>query len=177
MELNTASANAMDYSASNTAARAPLWETPALLNYWRSLERNKWIVAAIVVASIAAAFVMTLLATPYYSAATRLEISRSQENVTNVEGLQKEEAGQALEFYQTQYALLKSNSLVERVARSLNLANDKAFLEAYNIDDAVEAGAGRPLDSAAKLKRVAGILSADVSIDQCAAPALSTSPI
>ena len=165
MELNPASANVMDYSAENAATRAHIWETPALLNYWRSLQRNKWIVAAIVVASIAAALVLTLLATPLYSATTRLEISRQQENVTNVEGLQKEETGQSLEFYQTQYALLKSNSLVERVARSLNLANDEAFLEAYNIEDTVEAGAGRQSDSTNRLKTITGILSANVSIE------------
>ena len=107
MQLNPASANMIDNSAENAVTLARIWETPTLLNYWRSLQRHKWLVAAIIVASIAVALVVTLLATPYYSATTRLEIRRQQENVTNVEGLQKEETGQSLEFYQTQYALLK----------------------------------------------------------------------
>jgi len=41
------------------------------------------------------------------------------------------EVGQSLEFYQTQYSLLASKSLAERVARTLNLANDAAFLRAF----------------------------------------------
>ena len=39
-----------------------------------------------------------------------------------------------LEFYQTQYALLKARSLAERVARSANLTNNAVFLDAFGLD-------------------------------------------
>lgn len=88
-----------------------MFATPVLLQYWRSLQRNKWAVAGIIVACLLAALIITLLATPVYTATSRIEISRSQENITNVESLQKEDVGQSLEFYQTQYSLLESKSL------------------------------------------------------------------
>lgn len=109
-------------------------DTPILLYYWRAIERRRWIVGGIIVVALILGLVATLLMTPKYTAYAQIEISRVQDNVTNVESLQGEDNGQNLEFYQTQYALLATKSLATRVARSLNLANDPAFTSAFNID-------------------------------------------
>src|SRR6187401_1712122 len=92
---------------------------PMIMQYFRLLQRWKWVIAAIIAASLIAGLVITLLMTPQYTAVARVEISREQKNVTNVQGLESEESNRDLEFYQTQYALLEARSLAERVARVL----------------------------------------------------------
>lgn len=141
--------------------------TAALDRYWREFLRRKWIVASILIGCVIAALILTLLMTPVYTSEARIQINRTQDNVTNVEGLESEDAGKSLEFYQTQYSLLDSRSLAERVARALNLANDPAFVTAYGLDEADDASveATPHTSSDARLKRVVGILRANVEIE------------
>ncbi len=107
---------------------------PILLQYWQVALRWKWIIAGIVAAALAAGLILTLFATPRYSAAARIEISRDQKQITNVQGLESADAGRDLEFYQTQYALLRARSLAERVARQMRLASNDAFFAAHGAD-------------------------------------------
>ena len=92
---------------------------PILLQYWQVVLRWKWLILGITAAALVFGLLATLLATPQYTATSRIEISRAQKNVTNVESLESAEAGRDLEFYQTQYSLLQARSLAERVARQL----------------------------------------------------------
>lgn len=123
-------------------------EVPILVQYWDAVYRRKYLILAILAGCIALAVVLTALTTPQYTATSRIEISRSQANVTNVESLQPEDAAENDEFYQTQYALLQARSLAERVVRQLNLAQDDAFFERFDVDPsgqgliADEGGAG-----------------------------------
>src|SRR5688572_15226853 len=94
---------------------------PLFAQYLHMIRRRKWLILAILGLSVMAGFVVTLLATPKYSATTRVEISRQQKNVTNVQGVESEQVGRDLEFYQTQYSLLEAESLAERVMRRLRL--------------------------------------------------------
>ena len=109
-------------------------ETPLLLQYWHAVLRHKIAIAIIVILCLLAGVVATLLMTPYYTATSRIEISREQENVTNVKGLEADTVGQNLEFYQTQYSLLEARSLAERVVRSQRLAMDSQFFDAFDVD-------------------------------------------
>lgn len=81
---------------------------PILLQYWQVVLRWKWVIAGIVAAAVAIGLVLTLLATPQYTATSRVEISRDQKKVTTIEGLESQDAGRDLEFYQTQYSLLQA---------------------------------------------------------------------
>ena len=158
-----------------TAAISPVqepqkeWFASGVLNativerYWRALLRHKWIIAGIFVACLALASVITLLMTPVYTATTRIEISRDQENITNVQGLQSDDADKNLEFYQTQYSLLESKSLAERVARSLDLANDPVFIADYRLGPPDDRANSPSAD--ARFDRVVGILQHEVAID------------
>lgn len=68
--------------------------------------------------------------TPIYSAKTILQIDRESARVLNVDDVQPRDSqifGE--EFFQTQYGLLRSRSLAERVVDSLGLAASDAFLE------------------------------------------------
>ncbi|MEM8724618.1 MAG: Wzz/FepE/Etk N-terminal domain-containing protein, partial [Pseudomonadota bacterium] len=109
-------------------------ETPLVREYLGILERRKWVILAIVALALLAGLVLTLMATPQYTASSRIEISRQDQRVTNVEGLEESDRRFDQEFYDTQYELLAARSVGERVARELRLANNFAFFEAHGLD-------------------------------------------
>lgn len=118
-----------------------------LRHYWRILFRHRWIVLASFAACLGLAILVTMLTPREYTAQARIEIARQAANVTNLEGAEAEDVTgmAAFEFYQTQYALLKSRSLSEAVVRSLSLANDFEFLS-DNDPSRIEALQELPLD-------------------------------
>lgn len=101
---------------------------------WQIVWRRKIVVAIVVAIAALGAIALTLLATPIYSAKSTIEISRQEENIVQVDGVRPEATAIDQEFYQTQYALLESDALMDRVADKLRLGSDPAFIEAYNID-------------------------------------------
>lgn len=110
-------------------------ETPILLQYWQAVLRHKIAIAAILAVCVALGIIVTLLMTPYFTSTSRIEISREQDNVTNVEGLTGSDGdSRNVEFYQTQYALLESRSLAERVVRARNFASNDNFFETFGVD-------------------------------------------
>ncbi len=144
---------------------------PMLLQYWHVVLRFKWIIIALVIAALAAGLVLTLLATPQYTANSRVEISRDKKKITNLEGLEAPESGRDQEFYQTQYSLLQARSLAERVSRQLRLAADDDFLNAHgaNADKSgIFAGnVNRPLnagESKEREERIVSLLLDNISI-------------
>ena len=126
-------------------------QTPILLKYWQVLMRHRWLVLGVIAAAIIVGVVVTLLQDPLYSAQTRIEVRRGQDNVTDVESVTPQNSDQDLEFYQTQYALLEARSLASRVSRQLNLAQDDTFFELFDIS-LDEDGAGLA-DRPARLSR------------------------
>ena len=112
-------------------AMEPPAPEPVLVRYWEIFFRRRWLVLAIVAAALAAGIALTLFQTPQYTAEARIEISRSQDNVTDVEAVTPQEADQDLEFYQTQYALLEARSLAQRVVRRLNLTQGDDFFQTF----------------------------------------------
>lgn len=73
--------------------------------------------------------IATLLMTPKYTAVASIEISREADQVTNFQGVEREAGAADQEFYQTQYGLLASRSLAERVATQLRFIDDPKFFE------------------------------------------------
>jgi polysaccharide biosynthesis transport protein len=95
--------------------------------YLRILNKYRWLIASMVVTSLILGGLFTYLSTPVYRATVSLQIDRDTLNIVKVDGLQPEELGAGLEFYQTQYELLASRSLAERVVTTLGLTNDASF--------------------------------------------------
>ncbi len=153
------------------ASSPGLFSLERIESYWREFKRRKWILAGIMLACAITALVLTLLMTPVFTATARIEISRNQENVTNVQGVEAEEVGQSLEFYQTQYSLLETRSLAARVARSLNLPADPLFRLAYRLDDA-DSLAQIPVESDPALDQAVKILLRDIEISPIRGSAL-----
>ena len=104
-----------------------------LMQYWQAALRRRWLIAAMIVAFLAVGAIYTILQPSEFTANTRIEISRGSKNITNVQGIDREAAAYDNEFYDTQYALLKSPSLAERVARKYNLGSDAGFFMAHGM--------------------------------------------
>ena len=94
----------------------------SLREYWDVIVKRRWTVltcfAIVVVAMMTATFLMTKI----YRATLTLQIDKQESNVVTIQGVTPTEAAwDNGEFYQTQYELLKSDALAQRVIEQLNL--------------------------------------------------------
>lgn len=119
--------------ASPAQEATPTSAAPLVLRVSEVLRRHWLAILGTTAAAIIAALIITLLSTPLYTASTRIEIARQSGNVTNVEGLQRNEDVQSIEYYATQHELLNARSLAERVVRRLRLASNDNFLSAFDL--------------------------------------------
>ena len=99
--------------------------------YLRIAKRWRYVILGAIVASLLLGLVATLLMTPQYTAATTIEISRESDKVTNFQGVQRDAAAADQEFYQTQYGLLRSRALSERVAAQLGFVDSEKFFKLF----------------------------------------------
>lgn len=96
--------------------------------------RRKWIILGATALCLVLGLIVTLLMTPKYTAQTTIEIQRETQSFADVEGAKSGAAGAMdQEFYQTQYGLLQSKALAERVATDLRLYENVAFLRMAKI--------------------------------------------
>ena len=91
------------YSAAPAGPGGMTRDVPMIREYLIILGRRKWIILAIVAISLLVGLVATLLMTPQFTAASRIEISRQQQRVTNVEGLEQSDRTFDAEFYDTHF--------------------------------------------------------------------------
>ncbi|MGH8431275.1 MAG: Wzz/FepE/Etk N-terminal domain-containing protein, partial [Solimonas sp.] len=119
-----------------------------LLEYWQILRERQWLVVGVTAAVAMLALVLTLLATPVFRAGSTLQIERDTMQVLEFQGLQPTESPYDIDFYQTQYELLKSRSLAQRVVQDLRLVEHPQFAktmaavdEAFNERNAGKANA------------------------------------
>ena len=111
-------------------------EGPSVLEqYLRIARRWRWVIAGAIAGCFLIGLVITLLTTPQYTADATIEISRESDQVTNFKGVEREASVTDQEFYQTQYGLLKSRTLAERVATELRLVDDPKFFEMFGVAD------------------------------------------
>lgn len=109
-------------------------EQSAFLRYVMRLAfRWKKPIIAIVAGCILIGLIITLLMTPQYTATSTIEIARESDKIVDLRGAQQESSDADQEFYQTQYGLLKSRSLAERVATQLKLVDDIEFFDTFDV--------------------------------------------
>lgn len=108
-------------------------DIPLLRQYLRIALRWRYVILGSVAVCFILGLIITLLMTPKYTADSTLEISRESDQVTNFQGVQPEASVADQEFYQTQYGLLKSRSLSERVAVQLNFVDDPKFFDLFGV--------------------------------------------
>ncbi|MES2096926.1 MAG: polysaccharide biosynthesis tyrosine autokinase [Pseudomonadota bacterium] len=104
---------------------------PIIRQYARIAFRWRWVIAAFVLGCLALGLVVTLLMTPKYTASTVLEISRESNKITEIQGVQQDASVADQEFYQTQYGLLQSKTLAERVSSQLQINDSPAFFSMF----------------------------------------------
>ena len=108
---------------------------PIIRQYLRIAIRRRYVILAAAIGCLLLGLVVTLLMTPKYTAVSTVEISRESDKVTNFQGVDREASVADQEFYQTQYGLLRSRLLSERVAAQLRLVDDQAFFERFGVSD------------------------------------------
>ncbi len=102
-----------------------------LFRCWRILVRRRRLIAMTIIATIGLGILVTLLLPSVYRSAVVLQLSRETAKIVNMDGVQPEDSPLAnKEFLETQYALLESRSLMEKVVQALNL--DGAATETEN---------------------------------------------
>lgn len=93
-----------------------------LLAYWHILVKRRRLILGVLAGVVALALLVTLIATPVYRATAVLQLEKEGVQVVQVNGLQPGgDSGWDPEFLQTQYELIKSRALAERVANELDL--------------------------------------------------------
>jgi capsular exopolysaccharide synthesis family protein len=133
-----------NYSATSILDLATIMR---IVHHWRLL-----IIAAVAL-GLAGAIVMTLLTRPMYRAWVTLEANPPSFQVTDEkDGNQQEASGTSTyDFVATQVGLLKSQSIAERAAQELNLANNPDVVE-------------QDLDASRRLKQAADVISKNLNV-------------
>jgi capsular exopolysaccharide synthesis family protein len=98
-----------------------------LHEYWSIISKRRWLILGITAACLSVAALVTLMRQPLYTSSVRLQIDRNVARIIDG-GTAIPVEGTDAEFLKTQYELLKSRSLAERVASSLRLGDDEHFL-------------------------------------------------
>lgn len=146
-------------------------DRPSIIRqYLRIALRWRWVIVGATVACLLLGLVVTFLMTPKYTATATIEIAREANKVTDFQGVEREATALDQEFYQTQYGLLKSRALSERIATQLRFVDDPKFYELFRYTSEKPAFSlvnGRyPVSGRPERQRAAGeILLRNVSID------------
>ena len=112
-------------------AAVPEWEYGEeihLRDYLDVVVRRKWPIICILAISFITTLIFTLASTKIYKATATIEVTQETSQVTKFEEIVAAEV-KAREFYETQVALLLSQTLIERVIEKLNLMTHPIVVE------------------------------------------------
>ncbi|MEE9165291.1 MAG: polysaccharide biosynthesis tyrosine autokinase [Nitrospinota bacterium] len=98
-----------------------------LRDYWRVILKRKWTIITFFIIVVTTVTIHTFKMRPVYQAATRILIDKENPNVVSFEEVMKLNATDR-DYYQTQYKILQSRQLIEKVIKELNLKNSPEFL-------------------------------------------------
>lgn len=108
---------------------------PFLTHYMSLFWRRRRVMGGIIVAFVAIGLIVTLLMTPQYTATSEIEIRRETAQIVNMQGVEQDASDADQEFYQTQYGLLRAQSLAEKVASELQLTDNAQFFEMFEPEE------------------------------------------
>src|SRR5262249_54992839 len=141
-----------------------------LLEYFRILYKHKWLIIGVAIVFSVISAVRTLMEIPLFTSTVRVQIDSPPRIV---EGGNIDSDTQDYQFMTTQYQLLESRTMAERVASMLKLGNDVDFLKprGFSIGDAVigmlsraeppskkAASSGKAVDEVALQRWAAGVI-------------------
>ncbi|MDA2918210.1 polysaccharide biosynthesis tyrosine autokinase [Desulfobacterota bacterium AH_259_B03_O07] len=153
------------YPQSPEVLRAyPVEEEADLRKYLDVIWRRKNIILTFFVVVVVTTLIGSLIAKPVYKATAKLEIAREDPNILKFEEVFQID-GRSLEFYETQFILLKSKSLAKQIIDKLNLLNHPEFSnnnEKPSIFSNLISGIKGIITKAFNRKNVNGRLSDDI---------------
>ncbi len=112
--------------------------------YWRVVMRRRWVVIPFFVATVVVTALVTLRQTKIYDATCTIIIDLSAPKVLDTQQMQDvvETGAGALywsrEYYETQYKVITSRAVAQRVADKLQLGTNLKFLGLDRVGDGVE---------------------------------------
>jgi succinoglycan biosynthesis transport protein ExoP len=138
-----------------------------LLHVWNILVKWRWPIAAVTVLGLAGGVVATVTTTPIYRATTTIQIDMEPAKVQTNPNQPFFAYDDPEKYYLTQYELLKSRSLAERVAQSEDLADDQSFLHPRETRPFWRKAPPAPPPSSylARAKSAAGMVQGGLTID------------
>lgn len=95
----------------------------------RTILKWRWLILGITLACVLGAIIISLLITPTYRGTVILEINREPTRIVTEGSDVAPSRGNDSDFIATQLGLLRSRSLAERVARTLNLASNETLVD------------------------------------------------
>ncbi len=112
---------------------------PDLLQMWHPIWLRKWSILALMLVIMLVTALATFAITPTYRATTTLLIEQRKSNVVSIEQVYGSEWG-GNEYLQTQFELLMSRALAERVVRKLELTTHPEFDPRQQAEPLVDIG-------------------------------------
>ncbi len=125
-------------------APSPSDETIDVRAYWRTIVRRRWLVIPFFVATVLVTTLVTLKQTKIYAATCTIIIDLSAPKVLDSEQMKDVvESGTggywySKEYYETQYKVITSRAVAQRVSDKLALATNLRFLDVDKTQDAAE---------------------------------------
>jgi polysaccharide biosynthesis transport protein len=142
----------------------------SLLHMWNIVMKWRWPIVAMATLGLCAGMIVTLITVPVYRATTTIQIDTEPAKVQAVTS-QQASFDDPEKYYLTQYELLRSRTLAERVAQSENLGEDDAlmhppetksiFSKILNRKPRPPSAAGHAARAASAARMVAGGLTVD----------------
>src|SRR5215813_4426110 len=103
-------------------------DPPIARSYLEVLRRYKWLLLTTSLACAIVAAISSFRATPIYRASAKLLIERAAPQVVKVPDVLPTEAAGTVDYYPTQYGILKSLSLAREVVTKLDLQQNPEFV-------------------------------------------------
>jgi capsular exopolysaccharide synthesis family protein len=108
-------------------------EVPHLLDYWAIIKKRRWVVLSCLVIVFATVAIGTLKEKPVYEGKVLIEIDPEPPNVVNFKEVVSVSPVDVSAYLETQYKILKSRSLAERVVQDLQLYRLPEFYRARHL--------------------------------------------
>jgi len=104
---------------SGADTREPVREVH-LRDYYRTLRKHRWLVAGLFLVTVFSATIWAFVQTPVYQASAIVLIEPEPPRILNIQEVTPM-GGPSQEYYRTQYELISSRPIVEKVIETLNL--------------------------------------------------------
>lgn len=103
-------------------------DAPNIRDYWQIARKHKWKIAGCLVVASAVGLFVALVSTPIYTAKAKVVIERKSPQVVNIQQVLSESIeSDEHNYYESQYAMLKSRSLAAEVIQQLHLEKNPLF--------------------------------------------------